>query len=148
MQSCPGGFGHNGRTFLWRANRREVLQGHVGQGTGTRSKVIGSPHGRGFILVQQFLFGQVPKLIFPCFRLSGFFPQLMGADTDLLVGWIRHACSSTISTARSGLGGDWERGRAGHAVRSMARTRNADECRRFPTTFVPAYACAYLMDTV
>jgi hypothetical protein len=76
--------------------------------------VVGSTQRRGFILVLQFLFGKMPKLVFSTFRPSSLLPKLVGAVSDLLVG----QCHSALQwqASRPARAVSWGRSCAGHTV--------------------------------
>lgn len=57
----------------------------------------GGPQGRALVHVEQFLFGQMPELVIPSFRLVGLFPELIGARQPLLR---QSVCSQVISRKR------------------------------------------------
>jgi hypothetical protein len=54
-------------------------------------QVVGRAYWRGFVLVAQLLFGQVPKLFVPTFRLSRLLPQFVRAASDFFFSWLLHA---------------------------------------------------------
>jgi hypothetical protein len=57
-----------------------------------------------FRFAYYFSFGLVPKLTFPPIGLSGAFPELMRADSDLLFHRLFHFCC--LSWKRGPVGGE------------------------------------------